>query len=155
MRRRDPARATCGCASRWTKPSAAPGLTTAIVNTADNGGECGYPFEAGKSYLVYAFRAPDGLHTSICSRTGPLAFKRDDLELLREAASGEIRSRLFGAVVFLQSRLNGSLIPGVAGTLPDVKVVAISATAKHEVMTDSTGVFRFTGLAPDTYSGAA
>ena len=34
---------------------------------------CGYPFEAGKTYLVYGMMKDDGtLYTSICYRTQPL-----------------------------------------------------------------------------------
>ena len=34
---------------------------------------CGYPFEAGKTYLVYGSRRNDGtIYTSICMRTQPL-----------------------------------------------------------------------------------
>ena len=126
--------------------------STAVVSTPDNSGSCGYPFEPGESYLVYASRGADGLHTSVCSRTGRLSDTRDDLELLREAAVGAVRPRLHGTVIFLQSRLNGTLIPGIAGALPHVKVIASSGTATHEATTDDTGVFRFSGLEPGRYT---
>jgi hypothetical protein len=56
-------------------------LRTLEVRTGFGGGDCGYPFEAGKSYRVYAFtvsRPPSSsapaapveyLSTNICSRT--------------------------------------------------------------------------------------
>jgi len=56
-------------------------LRTLEVRTGFGGGDCGYPFETGKSYRVYAFtlsRSPfaaapvapvEYLSTSICSRT--------------------------------------------------------------------------------------
>ena len=41
-----------------------------IVFTGSGGGDCGYDFSAGKSYLVYASKAPTGqLTTGICART--------------------------------------------------------------------------------------
>lgn len=39
------------------------------ITTAANSAMCGYGFEAGKTYLVYAFGANDSLMTTICSRT--------------------------------------------------------------------------------------
>src|SRR5262245_32007714 len=41
-----------------------------VVFTGSGGGDCGYDFGAGKSYLVYASKAPTGqLTTGICART--------------------------------------------------------------------------------------
>jgi hypothetical protein len=43
---------------------------TVVVFTGSGGGDCGYDFSAGKSYLVYASKAPTGqLTTGICART--------------------------------------------------------------------------------------
>lgn len=43
---------------------------------------CGYPFELGQTYLVYATQPDDRLTTSICSRTRPLDKAKDDLAAL-------------------------------------------------------------------------
>lgn len=43
---------------------------------------CGYPFELGKTYLVYATRQGNRLTTSMCSRTVPLEVAADDLAAL-------------------------------------------------------------------------
>lgn len=51
----------------------------AIIFTGLGGGDCGYPFEVGKSYLVFASHAasgaevPGALYTSICTATRPVA----------------------------------------------------------------------------------
>ena len=51
---------------------------TATTNTFElttgfGGGDCGYPFQEGKAYVVFAYRANDGqLGTGICSKTAPL-----------------------------------------------------------------------------------
>ncbi len=42
---------------------------TVSVHTARDSSTCGYPFELGERYLVYAHATPDGLATGICSRT--------------------------------------------------------------------------------------
>ena len=54
------------------------------VVTQPTGGACGYPFEEGVSYIVYASgsAAGDDLSAGICSRTGPLAQAGEDLSAL-------------------------------------------------------------------------
>ena len=53
----------------------------AILWTGLGGGDCGFQFEPGERYLVYAYESDDGeqLTTSICSRTRPLAQADEDL----------------------------------------------------------------------------
>ena len=53
------------------------------IVTGRGGGDCGYPFEVGGSYLVYAY-APKGgsLGTNICRRTARLADAGADLKVL-------------------------------------------------------------------------
>src|SRR5215204_4317253 len=59
--------------------------TEVEVVTGRGGGDCGYYFRKGETYLVYAFGGRDGkpLATSICSRTRPVADASEDLEFLR------------------------------------------------------------------------
>jgi hypothetical protein len=74
------------------------------VDTGSGGGDCGYPFKVGESYLVYAHVGKDGqpLATSICTRTRPLRDAHDDLVFARAVAgapaaggviSGTVRNR--------------------------------------------------------------
>lgn len=44
-------------------------MENVVIHTPRQSAMCGYNFEVGKKYLVYAYRAEDGLSTSICSRT--------------------------------------------------------------------------------------
>ncbi len=46
-------------------------------------GDCGYPFQKGEKYLVYAYEHEGKLYTSICSRTRPAASVEDDFEELK------------------------------------------------------------------------
>lgn len=59
---------------------------TIKVGTASNDAMCGYSFEKGKSYLVYASVAPGAkkLQTNICSRTRSLDDAKEDLAALGE-----------------------------------------------------------------------
>jgi hypothetical protein len=52
-----------------------------IIETGLGGGDCGYEFQVGQSYLVYA-GGNDGHHTSICHRTTELVSAKEDLSVL-------------------------------------------------------------------------
>jgi hypothetical protein len=55
------------------------------VGTPSQGSACGYPFEIGQNYLVYAYRhRADQLHTNVCSRTTLLGSASADLQILGE-----------------------------------------------------------------------
>src|SRR5690242_14340431 len=57
---------------------------TVDVSTGEGGGDCGYLFERGREYLVYANPNPDtvSLSTGICQRTRLLSEARDDIDYL-------------------------------------------------------------------------
>jgi hypothetical protein len=79
------------------------------IATDPGGGMCGYYFEVGKEYLVYAYGASeDSLGTSICSRTRSVSDAQDDLALLRATKDGAFETRIFGAVKKMEMNLNGS-----------------------------------------------
>jgi hypothetical protein len=52
-------------------------ITTGIGN-----GDCGYPFEVGESYLIYASGDENRLSTHICQRTKNLSDSAQDLQVL-------------------------------------------------------------------------
>ena len=47
------------------------------ITTADNSAMCGYNFELGKKYLVYARGEKSALRAELCTRTAPLASNED------------------------------------------------------------------------------
>ena len=58
-----------------------------VIITEISHGACGYDFEAGNTYLVYAgpwWRDPGSLHTSIGTRTQPIENAQEDLAVLGE-----------------------------------------------------------------------
>ena len=58
---------------------------TVFVGTGFGGGDCGYDFLIGTSYLVYAWESErEGVTVGICSRTGPVRSRADDLRILRQ-----------------------------------------------------------------------
>lgn len=62
----------------WQGPPAA----TTRVATPENPGMCGYAFEVGRTYLVYANQEDGELHTSIAMRTTALEGADEDLRAL-------------------------------------------------------------------------
>ena len=57
-----------------------------VVRTGAGGGDCGYRFHEGVSYLVYAYGKKDTIGTSICSRTRPGRSAQSDLTALGTAS---------------------------------------------------------------------
>jgi hypothetical protein len=53
-----------------------------VVLTSGSSASCGYSFEKGKDYLVYASTQGSQLETGLCSGTKPLANARPDLAVL-------------------------------------------------------------------------
>jgi len=61
-----------------------------IVLTGVGGGDCGFDFQTGKQYLVYADRiSPESLFTSICTGTSPVEHAGPALRLLRGEAPSD------------------------------------------------------------------
>ncbi|HEV8159337.1 MAG TPA: hypothetical protein VGP58_09910 [Pyrinomonadaceae bacterium] len=48
-----------------------------VIKTGRGGGDCGYEFEVGKKYLVYAYGDKGKLGTNICTRTSVLESNKD------------------------------------------------------------------------------
>ena len=60
-------------------------LDIVVIHTGQGGGDCGFSFEEGKSYLVYAYTDDNGdLHANICSRTALLSDAEEDLVKLHQ-----------------------------------------------------------------------
>ena len=56
--------------------------TTVAIRTAVSGASCGYTFDVGKQYVVYAYQYNGELETSICTRTSEVALATADLNYL-------------------------------------------------------------------------
>ncbi len=61
---------------------------TVTVTTQEHSASCGYGFETGREYLVYAHDTEDGgLGVSLCSRTAPLENAQDDVAALGQGTA--------------------------------------------------------------------
>jgi hypothetical protein len=119
------------------------------VYTGAGGGDCGYPFEVGASYLVYAHLVGDRLVTSICSHTNPVSQTTHFIRQLRALQNHERAADLFGMVRRLPSRYTAR--PEI--TLLEGRRVRVIGSNNFEqsATTDQEGVFSFPTLPADTY----
>ncbi len=79
----DPVMVTFQVAQVWKGPEHAR-LT---LHTERSGASCGYEFQGGQEYLVYASGPEADLYTGLCTRTQPLASAGDDLQALGEGTT--------------------------------------------------------------------
>jgi hypothetical protein len=71
-------RVTFAVSSSWK------GVTTTVVQvtTGYATGDCGYPFQVGTDYMIYAHGHPSDLSVNMCSRTAGLSGATEDLSYL-------------------------------------------------------------------------
>jgi len=126
------------------------------IETGLGGGDCGYQFERGIEYIIYAFKKPDGrLSTGICSPTRPISDAAEDLTYLRQLAKadpvGEIR-----ITVFDPHKSWGNVQPagGIAG-LAEARVEIGSQNLRKTAATDRNGRSIFSHLPPGEYQVSA
>jgi hypothetical protein len=118
-----------------------PGQQEIAISTGLGGGDCGFPFQRGLEYVVYAFRNSEGrLETNICSRTRRLDGAAEDIRYIRENAHapalGEIRVMI--------------TVPGIPPR-PGETVVAEGGGMQYRARSDAEGVATFAGIPPGEY----
>ena len=124
---------------------------TVVVLTGTGGGDCGFPFVAGESYVVYGTRVPgtDELRAfgTGCSRTRSVADAAEDRAFLRTlddpAPAG---ARAFGHVKHVEpnvGRAGVTTYPPLAG----LAIVLRDGARTFNARTDSEGRYEFS-LAP-------
>src|ERR1044072_625838 len=125
--------------------------TFVSISTGMGGGDCGYTFAKGTSYLVYAYRSNESepLSTGICTRTRPSAGAAEDLEFLRARAqqsSGVIISGKVGRPLDRgdDSTLNFDPLEGV-------RVTVSGRAGPRDTLTDEQGRYKLSGLPPGPY----
>jgi hypothetical protein len=122
------------------------------VSTGLGGGDCGYGFKRGETYLVYAYggREGQGLATGICTRTRHVSDAAEDLEFLRGLAGrGPGVSLDITVARSLEGVKSGDSKP--VGGLAGARLTVEGAGESTEVRTDSEGRARLTGLKPGAY----
>jgi hypothetical protein len=111
------------------------------ILTGFGNGDCGYPFEVGREYVVYARKDRNGrLSTGICSRTRPVEQAAEDLQYIRRMAGSPNASELL-----VQT---GSPI---SPARPGVAIVAEGPGGRYLQQTDAAGVAAFPAIAAGEY----
>jgi hypothetical protein len=126
-----------------------PSTKEVVVETGLGGGDCGYGFQRGRDYIVYASPGAGGAYqTGICSPTRPLADAAEDLKYFHQLATappvGEIHLAAFDP-----QRARGTL------ELPGVRVTIEGPGGPQTATTGAGGRCTFTNLPPGKYTVAA
>ena len=124
----------------------------AEVATGTGGGDCGYEFRRGETYLVYAYRTEKGayLATGICTRTRPLAEAAPDLDFLRALPGRAAGVIISGAVERVRQRVTeDDSVP--LGGVADAALVVEGEGVRRELRADARGRFSVNGLKPGAY----
>ncbi len=131
------------------------GKSAVEVVTGDGGGDCGFSFEEGKRYLVYAYPHPatGKLYTGICQRTRLLSQAAEDLEYLAMKDEPAHGAGIEGSVEELSRDQNN--ITQVVGMFPGVQLEIVGNGGRWSVVTGNDGKFRVWGLQPGSYRVAA
>jgi hypothetical protein len=124
---------------------------TAEVWTGMGGGDCGFNFEIGKSYLIYAGRARDGrFHTSICGPTRAVSRAADAIAYARQVAAGTAKTSLYGRVQLKQQMTYMQTDEdGVAGVTVNVEG---PQGQRFSVVTKNDGSFEIEGQFTGKYT---
>jgi len=83
--------------------------TEVLVFTLPTAGQCGFPFQEGVEYLVYATGELDHLHTTVCSRTR--VYRR----------GGVVDADAAAELAILRRAVDTSTEPAPAGKSPDAR----------------------------------
>ena len=121
--------------------------------TGNGGGDCGYPFKVGESYLVYAYQnsQDNRLYASICSRTRPLSEAGEDLEYIHSLSNATGGGTIYGVVNRFR-RVNADVSYQPLGPMGGVRVAVEGGGRSVEALTDGEGAFRVLGLSPGSYN---
>lgn len=123
------------------------------VVTGISGGDCGYQFNTGKRYIVYAKLMTGGKrywYTGICQRIMPIEKAEEDLayfQALPKAGSG---ASIFGSITQVYMKLQNR-DESIRNALQNIRITADSPSSHFEALTDKDGRYQITGLPPGRY----
>jgi hypothetical protein len=127
------------------------GKSTVEIVTGEGGGDCGFLFEEGKRYLVYAYPHPatGKLYTGICQRTRILSEAAEDLEYLAKKDDPTRGAGIEGSVEQLSRDEHN--VTQVVGMLAGVQLEITGNGGRWTSATGNDGKFRVWGLKPGNY----
>lgn len=122
------------------------------LKTGMGGGDCGFDFENGQSYLVYAYRNKETgvLGTGICTRTRVLSKATEDLEYFRGLKDAKSGGTVYGTVEQRHICKSGECRPNAP--LPNILLTLTGNGNKYETTTDEKGEYRLSNLTAGEYA---
>jgi Carboxypeptidase regulatory-like domain len=126
-----------------------------IIRTNNQSSACGFDFETGKDYVVFANEINGQWWTSICSLTHELKSADDaDLGWLRGISSLPPGATIFGRLTMRVSTRDTTGDTWHAAPMAGT-VVTIAGPESRTATTDAGGNYRVAGLQPGTYQVSA
>lgn len=160
-----------------TEPFKGTKQKVATIVTGGGGGDCGFPFEVGKSYFVFAsalnsnnsenivaatvFGNPnpsekkligDAMTTHICTMTNDVDYLQNELEMIRAYLKGAPQPRVYGRIREYVYEFDGAVTSKFVGFVPNIKVVAEGKKGNFEGVTDKDGAFSIKNLPLGKYN---
>jgi hypothetical protein len=119
-----------------------------IVYTNQQTSACGFPFEDGKEYVVFAYAGAESaeLSTSECSHTHEVtdASADEDLRWMRGLSKAPAGANIFGTII----------IPGEGNEKHDAHV-QLRGAVNRDLVPSANGAYAATGLPPGAYTLSA
>ncbi|HET6890475.1 MAG TPA: carboxypeptidase regulatory-like domain-containing protein [Pyrinomonadaceae bacterium] len=120
------------------------------VLTGWGGGDCGFGFQIGQEYLVYAYRrdTDKNLVTNICTRTRSLSKAQEDLNYFHTLDKAKPGSTVVGEI----QRSRRTKEDGIDRVpMANVRVTVEGAEKSFEALSDEKGKFTISGIPAGTY----
>jgi len=123
------------------------------VVTGFDGASCGYRFQTGEGYLVYAdliTGIKNYWHTGLCHRNLPIAEAEDDLAYFRALPKAGSGGSVLGRVTQLSRQFNKP--DEYITSFPENILITVDGPSGHFVaLTNKDGRYQVTGLSPGSY----
>ncbi|MBS1839735.1 MAG: hypothetical protein JSS69_06375 [Acidobacteria bacterium] len=143
-----------------------PKGTSIVAVTAVSEAACGYPFQEGESYLVFAGGDDSHLVVSLCSATKLTKYAQEDITYLRSIDSLPARARVYGSLK--RYTFDPSFVPKFEPSIMDHRrppeetyramsplsgtVVRIETQeGERETIVSESGIWEFADLPPGPY----
>ncbi|HQU86535.1 MAG TPA: hypothetical protein PKY59_25615 [Pyrinomonadaceae bacterium] len=122
------------------------------INTGSGFGDCGFPFQKGETYLVYAYERQGKLTTNICTRSAHISRVEDEeFEYLRSLQNKPKGARLFGKVeLYAKSSFEKNYIQPMKGIRLLIEQ-SNDRKRRFQVITDKFGKYELIGLNAGKY----
>ena len=120
------------------------------IYTATDEGACGYDFQPGRRYLVFARQRPDDGRwvASLCSATQPYDGSGGTAAFLASLTQPAQGGRVFGTIKTFDKRFDHAPVSGERGL---VAVVRLVGGGREQRETSTGGGYEFRGLDPGRY----